>query len=157
MPWAFIATSMLPIAMPMAKPAAMKMGSDGARIGPKKARQNRKPVTAVSLALRGTLLRRVGHMLGTADIIAVYTVASGTAEDIELLSRVTALEAKQAPYDVKIMSFQAQYLRQYSQAYALWKDPKYLAAATSSAASTPSRKYTMKAAARGTTGRRPSA
>jgi hypothetical protein len=27
------------------------------------------------------------------------------------------------------MSFQAQYLRQYSQAYALWKDPKYLAAA----------------------------
>ena len=31
----------------------------------------------------------------------------------------------------KIMSFQAQYLRQYSQAYALWKDPKYLAAARS--------------------------
>ena len=29
----------------------------------------------------------------------------------------------------KIMSFQAQYLRQYSQAYALWQDPKYLAAA----------------------------
>jgi uncharacterized protein YyaL (SSP411 family) len=29
----------------------------------------------------------------------------------------------------KIMSFQAQYLRQYSQAYALWKDPKHLAAA----------------------------
>ena len=29
----------------------------------------------------------------------------------------------------KIMSFQAQYLRQYSQAYALWKDEKYLAAA----------------------------
>src|SRR5438874_518122 len=29
----------------------------------------------------------------------------------------------------KIMSFQAQYLRQYSQAYALWKDPKYLVAA----------------------------
>ena len=29
----------------------------------------------------------------------------------------------------KIMSFQAQYLRQYSQAYALWKDPKYLTAA----------------------------
>jgi uncharacterized protein YyaL (SSP411 family) len=29
----------------------------------------------------------------------------------------------------KIMSFQAQYLRQYSQAHALWKDPKYLAAA----------------------------
>ena len=29
----------------------------------------------------------------------------------------------------KIMSFQAQYLRQYSQAYALWKDAKYLAAA----------------------------
>src|SRR5436190_15010626 len=28
-----------------------------------------------------------------------------------------------------LMSFQAQYLRQYSQAYALWKDPKYLAAA----------------------------
>ena len=27
------------------------------------------------------------------------------------------------------MSFQAQYLRHYSQAYALWKDPKYLAAA----------------------------
>jgi hypothetical protein len=27
------------------------------------------------------------------------------------------------------MSFQAQYLRQYSQAYALWKDPKYLTAA----------------------------
>ena len=27
------------------------------------------------------------------------------------------------------MSFQAQYLRQYSQAYAQWKDPKYLAAA----------------------------
>ena len=31
----------------------------------------------------------------------------------------------------KIMSFQAQYLRQYSQAYAMWKDPKYLAAARS--------------------------
>ena len=29
----------------------------------------------------------------------------------------------------KIMSFQAQYLRQYSQAHALWKDPKYLGAA----------------------------
>lgn len=29
----------------------------------------------------------------------------------------------------KIMSFQAQYIRQYSQAYALWKDPKYLDAA----------------------------
>src|SRR4051794_27138665 len=29
----------------------------------------------------------------------------------------------------KIISFQGQYLRQYSQAYALWKDPKYLAAA----------------------------
>src|SRR5438309_9599652 len=29
----------------------------------------------------------------------------------------------------KIISFQAQHLRQYSQAYALWKDPKYLAAA----------------------------
>ncbi len=29
----------------------------------------------------------------------------------------------------KIISFQAQYLRQYSQAYALWKDPKHLAAA----------------------------
>ncbi len=29
----------------------------------------------------------------------------------------------------KIISFQAQYLRQYSQAYALWQDPKYLAAA----------------------------
>jgi uncharacterized protein YyaL (SSP411 family) len=27
------------------------------------------------------------------------------------------------------MAFQAQYLRQYSQAYALWKDPKYLTAA----------------------------
>ena len=33
------------------------------------------------------------------------------------------------PHFEKIMSFQAQYLRQYSQAYALWKDPKYLAAA----------------------------
>ena len=31
------------------------------------------------------------------------------------------------PHFEKIMSFQAQYLRQYSQAYALWKDPKYLA------------------------------
>jgi hypothetical protein len=30
----------------------------------------------------------------------------------------------------KIMSFQGQYLRQYSQAYARWQDPKYLAAAT---------------------------
>src|SRR4030095_7352318 len=29
----------------------------------------------------------------------------------------------------KIMSFQAQYLRQYSQAYALWKDQRYLRAA----------------------------
>jgi uncharacterized protein YyaL (SSP411 family) len=29
----------------------------------------------------------------------------------------------------KIMSFQGQYLRQYSQAYAMWKDPKYLTAA----------------------------
>jgi uncharacterized protein YyaL (SSP411 family) len=33
------------------------------------------------------------------------------------------------PHFEKIMSFQAQYLRQYSQAYALWKDPKYLNAA----------------------------
>jgi uncharacterized protein len=33
------------------------------------------------------------------------------------------------PHFEKIMSFQAQYLRQFSQAYALWKDPKYLAAA----------------------------
>ena len=33
------------------------------------------------------------------------------------------------PHFEKIMSFQAQYLRQYSQAYAQWKDPKYLAAA----------------------------
>ncbi|MFX9684610.1 hypothetical protein ABTP08_21350, partial [Acinetobacter baumannii] len=35
----------------------------------------------------------------------------------------------QKPHFERIMSFQAQYLRQYSQAYALWKDPKYLAAA----------------------------
>ena len=35
----------------------------------------------------------------------------------------------QKPHFEKIMSFQAQYLRQYSQAYALWKDPKYLTAA----------------------------
>src|SRR6202022_1238300 len=33
------------------------------------------------------------------------------------------------PHFEKIMSFQPQYLRQYSQAYALWKDQKYLAAA----------------------------
>jgi len=33
------------------------------------------------------------------------------------------------PHFEKIMSFQAQYLRQYSQAYALWKDPRYLKAA----------------------------
>jgi uncharacterized protein YyaL (SSP411 family) len=33
------------------------------------------------------------------------------------------------PHFEKIMSFQAQYLRQYSQAYALWQDPKYLSAA----------------------------
>jgi uncharacterized protein YyaL (SSP411 family) len=33
------------------------------------------------------------------------------------------------PHFEKIMSFQAQYLRQYSQAYALWKDDKYLTAA----------------------------
>jgi len=33
------------------------------------------------------------------------------------------------PHFEKIMSFQAQYLRQYSQAYALWKDPKYIATA----------------------------
>jgi uncharacterized protein YyaL (SSP411 family) len=33
------------------------------------------------------------------------------------------------PHFEKIMSFQAQYMRQYSQAYALWKHPKYLAAA----------------------------
>jgi uncharacterized protein YyaL (SSP411 family) len=33
------------------------------------------------------------------------------------------------PHFEKIMSFQAQYLRQYSQAYALWKEAKYLAAA----------------------------
>jgi hypothetical protein len=33
------------------------------------------------------------------------------------------------PHFEKIISFQAQYLRQYSQAYALWNDPKYLAAA----------------------------
>src|ERR1700732_5159280 len=34
-----------------------------------------------------------------------------------------------SPHFEKIISFQAQYLRQYSQAYALWKDPKYLEAA----------------------------
>ncbi|KJC61171.1 hypothetical protein UP10_09845 [Bradyrhizobium sp. LTSPM299] len=33
------------------------------------------------------------------------------------------------PHFEKIMSFQSQYLRQYSQGYALWKDPKLLAAA----------------------------
>jgi uncharacterized protein YyaL (SSP411 family) len=33
------------------------------------------------------------------------------------------------PHFEKIMSFQAQYLRQYSQAYALWGEQKYLAAA----------------------------
>jgi len=33
------------------------------------------------------------------------------------------------PHFEKIMSFQSQYLRQYSQAYGLWKDAKYLAAA----------------------------
>jgi uncharacterized protein YyaL (SSP411 family) len=33
------------------------------------------------------------------------------------------------PHFEKIMSFQAQYLRQYSQAYGLWKEPRYLAAA----------------------------
>jgi uncharacterized protein YyaL (SSP411 family) len=33
------------------------------------------------------------------------------------------------PHFEKIISFQAQYLRQYSQAYALWKDEKYLTAA----------------------------
>ncbi|MGY3691906.1 uncharacterized protein YyaL (SSP411 family) [Bradyrhizobium sp. USDA 3240] len=33
------------------------------------------------------------------------------------------------PHFEKIISFQAQYLRQYSQAYAQWKDQKYLAAA----------------------------
>jgi uncharacterized protein len=33
------------------------------------------------------------------------------------------------PHFEKIMSFQAQYLRQYSQAYARWKDEKYLVAA----------------------------
>jgi uncharacterized protein YyaL (SSP411 family) len=33
------------------------------------------------------------------------------------------------PHFEKIMSFQAQYLRQYSQAYALWKEAKYLTAA----------------------------
>ncbi|MBR0899847.1 thioredoxin domain-containing protein [Bradyrhizobium tropiciagri] len=33
------------------------------------------------------------------------------------------------PHFEKIISFQSQYLRQYSQAYAQWKDPKYLAAA----------------------------
>jgi uncharacterized protein YyaL (SSP411 family) len=33
------------------------------------------------------------------------------------------------PHFEKIMSFQAQYLRQYSQAYALWKEPRYLSAA----------------------------
>lgn len=34
-----------------------------------------------------------------------------------------------SPHFEKIMSFQAQYLRQYAQAYALWRDPKYLAGA----------------------------
>jgi uncharacterized protein YyaL (SSP411 family) len=35
-----------------------------------------------------------------------------------------------SPHFEKIMSFQAQYLRQYSQAYALWHDEKYLKTAT---------------------------
>ncbi len=34
-----------------------------------------------------------------------------------------------SPHFEKIMSFQAQYIRQYAQAYARWHDPKYLAAA----------------------------
>jgi uncharacterized protein YyaL (SSP411 family) len=33
------------------------------------------------------------------------------------------------PHFEKIISFQSQYMRQYAQAYALWKDPKYLKAA----------------------------
>lgn len=36
-----------------------------------------------------------------------------------------------SPHFEKIMSFQAQYLRQYSQAYARWQDPKYRDAAKS--------------------------
>lgn len=36
-----------------------------------------------------------------------------------------------SPHFEKIMSFQAQYLRQYAEAYARWRDPKYLAAAKS--------------------------
>ena len=35
-----------------------------------------------------------------------------------------------SPHFEKIMSFQAQYLRQYSQAYAHWREPRYLKAAT---------------------------
>ena len=35
-----------------------------------------------------------------------------------------------SPHFEKIMSYQAQYLRQYSEAYARWKDPRYLKAAT---------------------------
>jgi uncharacterized protein len=34
-----------------------------------------------------------------------------------------------SPHFEKIMTFQAQYIRQYAQAYARWHDPKYLAAA----------------------------
>ena len=56
MPWAFIATSMLPIVMPMKNPAMTKAGMVGARMGPKKARQNSMPVTAVSLALPKRLI-----------------------------------------------------------------------------------------------------
>ena len=36
-----------------------------------------------------------------------------------------------SPHFEKIMAFQAQYLRQYSEAYARWHDPRYLKAATS--------------------------
>ena len=39
-----------------------------------------------------------------------------------------------SPHFEKIMSFQAQYLRQYSQAYAHWREPRYLQAAASIAA-----------------------
>ncbi len=66
MPWAFMATSMLPIIMPMTKPASTKVASVGASTGPKKARQNSSPVMRGQAGAAEAVDQHAGHRHGAA-------------------------------------------------------------------------------------------
>ena len=51
MPWAFMATSMLPMAMPIRAPPKEKVSRVGASTGARKATQKNKPVRVIMRAL----------------------------------------------------------------------------------------------------------